>query len=109
LVSDEPYLGNRGFALDILSSHPSVPGVFAVAGATQQLALGGGCTLYVAGPLALFPTLTDLQGFATLRARVPRDPALLGGAVYGQAVVADPRSPAWGLAFTAARRLVIGH
>ena len=59
-------------------------------------------------PLVLLPQTTNGAGFSAVRLGVPDDPALLGGTFYAQAFVADPLGPAFGLALSEGRLLVVG-
>jgi hypothetical protein len=107
LTASTPASGQR-MALDLLGAPPLAPCLFAFAPASQSLALGGGCTLYLQNPVLPQFALGNAAGFASLRWSVPADPALRGAAVYAQAVALDPTSGPLGLAFTAAQQLTAG-
>jgi hypothetical protein len=107
LVTTEPHLGNEAFVLDLLGARASSASLFGIARTSQNLPIGGGCTLYLRD--AVFPlfAVTSIYGFATIKLQVPPDLNLRGTTLYAQAMVVDPASPV-GLAFTAARALVLG-
>jgi hypothetical protein len=108
LTSDVPYLGAPGFALDLVSVRPGALCAFGLALASQNLMLGGGCTLYLQTPFAVVPALASATGFASTRLRVPSDPGLRGVLAFAQAFVDDPQGAAGGFAVSAGRRLVLG-
>jgi hypothetical protein len=109
LTSNEPYLGNPAVRLQLLSARATAPVLFALATGPDNLDLGGGCRLYVSGDLVPLFAVTNGFGFAeSAPLSIPLDLALLGALAYAQAVVADPRGPVSGLAFSAGRQLVIG-
>ncbi len=108
LSSGEPYLGNPGFSLELLSARPSSVCAFFLADRQQSRDLGGGCTAYVDGAIVMVPALSNTFGFATTRLAVPLNIALRGAQLFAQAMVVDPLGPVGGLAFSAGRSLVIG-
>jgi hypothetical protein len=108
LTSNEPFLGNLGFGLDVLSAALNAPCVFALSDGTQSLAVGGGCTFYLTNVLAPSIALTNATGFASAVYGLPFDPTLRGILLYAQAFVVDARGGFAGLAFSAGRRLVLG-
>jgi hypothetical protein len=109
LASNEAYLGNPAFRLQLRAARASSACVVALAAAPDNLAIGGGCTLYLKLPLVPWGGVTDAAGFIeSPLLSVPMDAALRGVALYAQAFVADPQGPVLGLAFSAGRRLVIG-
>ena len=75
---------------------------------SDNLGLGGGCTLYLKRQLVPSATTTNASGFGSLRLAVPLDAALRGATVPAQAFVFDPLGGAFGLAFSAGRALSIG-
>jgi hypothetical protein len=109
LTSNEPYLGNPAFRLELLSARAASPVLFVLGSVPDNLDLGGGCRLYVKGFIVPLVAVTNAFGFADSPAlAIPLDLALRGALVYAQAVVADPQGPVAGLAFSAGRKLVIG-
>lgn len=106
LVTGEPYLGNRAFAIDLVSAHPNAACVFGLAAAAAARAVGG-CTLYLADPIMPVLAVTNAVGFATVRVPLPLDVRLRGAILHAQVFVDDP-SPIGPLAFTAARRILVG-
>lgn len=108
LTSGHPFLGNAHFTLDLMRARAASICVFALSLRQQSLALGGGCTLYVADPLVPLGVVSNGAGFASVRFAIPPDPVLRGLTIYAQAVVVDPSGPVAGLAFSAGRRLISG-
>ncbi len=109
LSSNEPYVGNPGLRLRLASTRAWSPCVFVFSATADQLALGGGCTLYVAPPWVVVDATTDASGFAeTPPIHVPNDLSLRGLSLHSQAAVLDPPAPVLDLAFSARRTLVIG-
>ena len=108
LTSNDPHLGNPALVLDLVRGRPAAPCAFAFAAATQNLSLGGGCTLYLREPIVPLLHSTNGAGFASVRLAVPADPSLHGATLHAQALFADPQSQAFGVTFTAGRRLVLG-
>jgi hypothetical protein len=109
LTSGEPYLGHLGFALDLAGARPSAPCVFGFAAAPANLAVGGGCTLYLAQPIVALTATANGAGFASLPLPVPADARLYGLELHAQGFVIDPQGAAFGLAFSAGRKLRIGE
>ena len=109
LTSQDPCLGNPGFTLDLLKARPSAACGFGFAAAPGNLALGGGCTLYLAAPIVTVPATTNGFGFANLPVPIPAQTALYGLSLSTQACVVDPQGAASGLAFSAGRTLWIGE
>jgi hypothetical protein len=108
LTSNLPYLGNPGFTMDLLSARPASACLFGLTTATQTLPLGP-CTLYLADPIILLPSVTNQAGFAAApRLVVPLEVTLRGLPLYAQAFVADPQGPVLRLAFSPGLRLVVG-
>lgn len=71
--------------------------------------LGGGCTVYLAGPQPLLPHATGATGAAALPIAIPDVPALLGLALVLQDVVALPGGPLLGAAeLSGGLELVLG-
>lgn len=108
LTSDRPRLGRERFALELRSARPLSACVFAWSTNPQSLAVGGGCTLYLAEPMIPVPAISNGAGFANAHISIPPVAAWRGLTLYAQAVVADPQGPVFGLAFSAGRRLVLG-
>jgi hypothetical protein len=108
ITAGVPFLGNPGFVLDLQSARPSSLCVIAVATATQNLALGGGCSLYVAGSVIAFPLASSAGGFATTRLRIPADASLVGHSVFAQGLVVDPLGAHAGLAITSGLQITFG-
>src|SRR5262249_21144424 len=107
LTSNAPYLGNPGFALDLLSAPAASPCAFGVSLATQSLPIGP-CTLLPQTPILRPLTIATPVGFATTPGiALPLDITLRGVTLYAQSVVVDPLA-APGLAFSAGLRLVFG-
>jgi len=104
-----PFLGNSGMVLDTISARASAPCAFGLAAASQNLSLGGGCSLYLSGAIVLLPATSNASGFASISFGIPDDPALQGGLVYAQGVVADPLGAFGGAAFTGGLRLTLGR
>lgn len=75
----------------------------------SRLSLGGGCTLYLSGPLVTFGGVSNAHGFATLGFPVPFDPALRGFKLNLQAFTLDAQAPVLGLSFSNAVRSSVGY
>jgi hypothetical protein len=103
-----PLLGAQALALDVVAARGQAPCAVLLASGSQNLQLGGGCTLHVAGAQVALPLATNAAGFATLQFPVPLDAGLRGGTAFGQGVVLDPLGAFAGLAFTGGLRLVVG-
>ena len=108
LISNDPYLGNPAFILDLLSARPSSVCAFFLADQQQNFPLGGGCTAYVNGTIVTLPVASNAFGFATTQLAVPLDITMRGAQLFGQALVLDPQGPVAGLAFSAGRGFVVG-
>src|SRR5262249_37711788 len=89
LASGSPWLGNRAFAIALLSARAAARCLFVLATGTQTLQLSGGCALYVKDTLVPIVAVTNASGYSSLQLSVPLDPSLRGAAVYGQALVLD--------------------
>jgi hypothetical protein len=109
LACSVPFLGNPSLHLDLLSARATSPCVVVLASGTQNLALGGGCTLYLDGALLPLVTASDQGGFASVQLSVPLDAALRGAVLYAQGFVVDPVGPVAGLVLSAGLRLVLGE
>jgi hypothetical protein len=107
LAANDPYLGNAAFTLDLLGARASSACLFGLARGSQNLPIGGGCTLYLKDTVFPLFAVTSASGFAAVKLSVPFDLSLRGATLYAQALVVDPASPI-GLAFTAGRTLVLG-
>ena len=109
LTSNEPYLGNPAFRFQVHGARAASACLLALATAPENLALGGGCTLYVKPPLFPSVAVTDGSGFANgPPMAMPFDLSLRGVTVWAQAFVADPQGPVAGLTLSAGRRLLLG-
>jgi hypothetical protein len=105
LASSTPLLGTRSCALELSGCPPNGPVAIGLAGAQQTLPLGGGCTLYLGGPILALPALGNASGFATAALPVPADFALRAALVFAQGFV-----PAHGgLAVSPGVRLTLGY
>jgi len=108
LTSSDPYLGNPAFSLELLSARANAPCVFGLSTGTQSLPVGP-CTFYLKAPVVPLFASTNGAGFAeSPKLALPADGALRGVTLYAQAIVVDPQGAAYGLAFTAGRKLVLG-
>jgi hypothetical protein len=92
-----PRIGESGFAGDMVSVLPSTAVLFGFSTARGNVALGGGCTLYVASPFLLIGTASNASGFATLYLSVPKDLGLRGLNVCTQGFSIDPNGAFFGL------------
>jgi hypothetical protein len=82
---------------------------FVLAGAPDNLALGGGCSLYVKGAMIPLASASNPLGYAeTFPLAIPLDATLRGGSLYAQAVVVDPLVAPLGLATSGGLRIVLG-
>jgi hypothetical protein len=108
LASSQPFLGNQGFVLDLLSARASTSCLFVLAPDTQALHLGGGCTLYLEGFFASLFTGTNTSGFASVKLSIPFDSTLRGAPIYTQAFVLDPMGSFAGIAFSPGLKLLPG-
>jgi hypothetical protein len=107
LAAGLPFLGNAAFAIDLLGARGVAPCMFGFAPAPQSLAIGSGCTLYLAAPIVAAFAVTDAAGFASARATLPPDPHLRGAVLHVQALVLDPPAPL-GVAFTGRLTVSLG-
>ncbi len=108
LLSNVPTLGSPALALDLHAARPNAPCVFGLAATSQNLAVGGGCSLYLQDPILPVFAVTTVVGFASVAFPVPTERSLRGLTLFAQAIVLDPQGAALGLAFSAGRRLVLG-
>lgn len=108
ITSNEPYLGNDRLSIELLSDASRVPCVFGLSPTTQNLSLGGGCSLYLNNPFLTIFGNTSATGNAAVEFSIPFDPSLRGGVAYAQAAFVDPLSPVLGLAFTQGLALTFG-
>ena len=108
LTSDAPHLGNRAFTLELLSARPASACALFLSDQTQNLALGGGCSVYVGGTIIALASVTTAHRVAQYPLPIPLDSALRDVTLFAQAVAADPGGPVLGLTFTPGRRLVVG-
>jgi hypothetical protein len=108
LTSSDPYVGNRGFALHLLSARPASPALIAFSRALVYRPLPGGCTLYL-GDTAAVLFATTRTGSAVWHSAIAATAALHGITVYAQAAVLDPAAAGLGIAFSSSRELFIGE
>ena len=94
--------------LDLL---PNAPTAIVWSLAPADLALGGGCALYVdlAAVALVAGFVANGAGFAEQGYGVPATSAVLGARVFVQAAGADPRGPVLGLGFSGGLALVLGR
>jgi hypothetical protein len=108
LTTSDPYLANDSLTLELHAARASSACAIGLAVTAQDLALGGGCSLYLKDPVLLIVTTTNAYGSAMAKLAVPAEMSLRGLQLQSQAFVADPRGPVLGLAFTNGYRLTIG-
>jgi hypothetical protein len=108
LTSDVPFHGNESLVLDLLSARASSACLFGLSATSQNLPIGGGCTLYLKDMIPPSLGATNVFGFASTKLAVPLDRSLRGVTLYAQAFVEDPLGGPLGLTSSAGRRLVIG-
>jgi hypothetical protein len=109
LTSDDPFLGNLAFRLELMSARPSSPCLFGLSFRVQDRPIGP-CTLWLKEPLTLIPVLSDAVGHAaTPGFATPVDTVFRGWTFYAQGFVVDPAANVLGLAFSAGRMLVLGE
>jgi hypothetical protein len=106
LASNEPYVGNPRFQLELSAARPAAPIVLGIAGQTQALAIGP-CTLYLRDPIVTLAAVTNNFGTLAVALAIPRVASLRGASVFAQAFVLDAQA-SLGLAFSAARTLRLG-
>lgn len=106
LASDLPFLGNEQFTIELIGARPGAPAVVGLDSMAQAVSIGGGCTVYLQQPSPSF-VVTDGNGLAAVRGRVPYHVALRGMRLFAQGAVLDPLNGA-GVAFTAGLELVVG-
>lgn len=109
LLANMPRLGAQRHSYDLQTAVSSTPCIFGFSTVPQNLALGGGCSLYLGAPLSTFGAVSNALGFASFDWSVPFDPALRGLILHAQGFVLDARSPVLGLAFSSALDARIGH
>ncbi len=108
LLCDEPWISHSRFALGVYHGRPASPCVFGLSAGSRTLALGGGCSLYLADPMVPIGVSTNSDGTAVLPLGLPYDRTLRGITLYAQGFVTDPQGPILGLTFTSGRKLVVG-
>ncbi|MBK9385663.1 MAG: FG-GAP repeat protein [Planctomycetes bacterium] len=107
--SGTPLSGSTSFALELEQARSFAPMLLLYSFGLADLALGGGCELYLELPAGSLLLFADGGGSATLGLSVPPDPLLLGGDAYFQAAVFDPAGAfAATLAFSNGVRLQVG-
>ncbi|MBK8974901.1 MAG: hypothetical protein IPM29_03165 [Planctomycetes bacterium] len=99
------YLGNESFTLDLVAANPDAVCLFGIDFMKYSRPLMGGCTVYLGTIPILLPAVANPGCYATVRFRVPREPAMIGGSVFAQGFVVDPT---FGLALTAGLQIVVG-
>ena len=106
-----PNLGSAGFAFTIASGLPGSAALVCVAVATANIALGGGCTLWIDPAFSILPTVTlDGAGVGVAPFPIPATPSLYGAMVYSQTGVLDPNGAFGGvLALSPRLELELGH
>lgn len=109
LASDDPFLGNTTFALELLDTLPQAPAVVAWSMAQTTMPLGSGCSWFLGNPVVPVFTLSGPMGATALRFPIPDVRALSGLTLYAQGAVLDPGSAFAGVAVTAARQIVLGN
>jgi hypothetical protein len=110
MTAEVPWLGNQSFSVDLLAANASAPCVLGLAASPGNVAIGGGCTLWL-DPQQLITSLlaaANTSGSASAQFAVPADPALRGQPFFAQWFVLDPQGPVLGLAFSAGRAFVLG-
>lgn len=108
LAGSEPYIGAPACTLELSRMAVGAPALIGVSLHAQNQDLGGGCTLYLQGPIAPFFVTANPLGFASARFAIPADVGLRGARLHAQGFVADPQGPVLGMSFTAGRKLVVG-
>ncbi len=85
-----PSLGNPAFGVQLTNALPFAPVLVSFSASQATTALGGGCDLYLATPIASVLRFTDGAGEQSYVFSVPNDPALLCLDLYLQDAVFDP-------------------
>lgn len=101
-----PRIGNPGLLLR--AADTQVVTLFALDFASQPLALGSGCTSYLAAPTVVGIIVPNVHGVAALPLPVPANNAFRGLAVWAQVATLQPGGPLGGIAVSAALRLTLG-
>lgn len=102
-----PHLGNAAFHIDLRAAGGAQFAAIALGLGQGNVALGGGCTLFVQQEIASVVAVTNAAGFLHLPAPVPNLGALLGLTVTLQGGVLDATAPL-GFALSRGLRLVLG-
>src|SRR5262249_55281432 len=100
-----PIIANPDYRLDAHVA-AGAPVLFAMDFAGSAVALGGGCTQYLAAPTTVGIRLADARGFAALP--VPANPALRGLRVLAQIAALQPAGPLVALALPAGLSISLG-
>ena len=104
-----PTLGNSGFACRMSGARPNAACVLEVSAARSPVAIGGGCTLYVALPTIGVSGITDAAGVQVEALPIPNTTSLLGGSLWLQTAILDPAGAWFGIAsFSDALWVLIG-
>jgi ELWxxDGT repeat protein len=106
-----PVLGNQAFAAQVSSARPSSPAVMLLGANRSELALGGGCFLWVGLPVPLaLSTITSAAGVGSIGLPIPAGSELVGAELFVQWAVADPNGAFAGAAsISDGLRVVIGN
>jgi hypothetical protein len=102
-----PIIANPDYRLDAHVA-AGAPVLFAMDFAGNAVALGGGCTQYLAAPTTVGFRLADARGFAALPVPVPANPALRGLQVLAQIAALQPGGPLFGIALSAGLSMSVG-
>lgn len=109
LRSDEPFLGNRGCAVEIVRAAPTCPTLLLGGLGPAQVTLPGGCSLLVQAPLVTVLGVTNVHGSTHFPVPVPSQLALRGATIACQATVFDGIGPLAGTTWTAGVQLRVGQ
>lgn len=106
LLPSAPHPGASAFTLDMNSASANAPTLFLLALGTGQIAIGGGCTSFVANPDLLTVAITNASGYASSHTAIPL--ALLGMSFTAQAALLDSSTPR-GFALSEGLRITVGY
>jgi len=108
-ASGLPTLGNAAYGATLSDARPSTAATIFLGFAPTSLPIGGGCTLWVAGPPIALNTATTPAGTATMPLSVPNNPRLIGLMLFGQWAILDPNGAWLGIvSLSGALRYVVG-
>ena len=88
------------------SASANAPTLFLLALGTGQIAIGGGCTSFVANPDLLTVAITNASGYASSHTAIPL--ALLGMSFTAQAALLDSSTPR-GFALSEGLHITVGY